>query len=264
MESSPTTTRLIFLDACRDELVPGDRALPSGVLKDLGKGFTKLQELERSFISTSAEPNKTAIDSVKGSLNSPYSEALVQHIDDPCITVGQMMELVRDQVTSATDQKQTPTYSSSLQNGFIFNVDPERCCPGCSRPMVDVRAGSFLMGAPAFEEGSGDDERPRHEVHVDAFAIGKYEVTFAEWDECVAEGGCDHQPNDEGWGRGSRPVIDVSWDDVQQYLKWRSVREGGRQEDHKIPIADRGRMGVCGTCPPSVRRQQLSALSLGR
>ncbi len=59
------------------------------------------------------------------------------------------------------------------------------------------------------------------------FEIGKYAVTFAEWDACVAGGGCNHyRPSDQGWGRGRRPVINVSWDDAQAYVQWLSRKTG--------------------------------------
>ncbi|MCE2450129.1 MAG: formylglycine-generating enzyme family protein [Candidatus Latescibacteria bacterium] len=58
-------------------------------------------------------------------------------------------------------------------------------------------------------------------------AVGRYEVTFAEWDTCVAEGGCNgYEPEDEKWGRGNRPVINVSWDNAQDYLYWLSQKTG--------------------------------------
>ncbi|MBU6408488.1 MAG: SUMF1/EgtB/PvdO family nonheme iron enzyme [Alphaproteobacteria bacterium] len=61
------------------------------------------------------------------------------------------------------------------------------------------------------------------------FEAGRYEVTFAEWDACVAGGGCNgHRPSDEGWGRGRRPVINVSWNDAQAYVQWLSERTGRR------------------------------------
>jgi formylglycine-generating enzyme required for sulfatase activity len=50
--------------------------------------------------------------------------------------------------------------------------------------------------------------------------VGKYEVTFAEWDACVADGGCEHKPDDQGWGRDDRPVINVTWHDAQEYVSW--------------------------------------------
>ena len=80
------------------------------------------------------------------------------------------------------------------------------------------------MGLPPSEEGRADDEGPMHEVTIEeAFAVGAYEVTFAEWDACAAEGGCGgYRPDDNGWGRGRRPVIHVSWDDAQEYVRWLS------------------------------------------
>ena len=65
-------------------------------------------------------------------------------------------------------------------------------------------------------------------VSVPAFRLGKYEVTFAQWDACVAGGGCGgYRPPDEGWGRGNRPVINVSRNDAQSYIDWLNSRTGG-------------------------------------
>jgi len=58
------------------------------------------------------------------------------------------------------------------------------------------------------------------------FAVGKFEVTFEEWDACVAQGGCSHRPDDEDWGRGRQPVMNVNWDDAQQYAAWLSRKTG--------------------------------------
>ena len=99
-------------------------------------------------------------------------------------------------------------------------------CDTCPK-MVVVPQGTFTMGSPASEEGSGDWERPQHQVTIsNPFAVGKFEVTFREWDACVSEGGCSHRPDDNGWGRGSRPVINVIWDDAQQYVSWLSRKTG--------------------------------------
>ena len=101
-----------------------------------------------------------------------------------------------------------------------------RDCNECPE-MVVVPSGSFTMGSPSGERG-GDDEKPRHAVRIDyRFAVGVYEVTFAEWDACANAGGCDrYVPDDEGWGRGNRPVINVSWKDAQSYVRWLSARTG--------------------------------------
>ncbi|MFZ4072370.1 MAG: SUMF1/EgtB/PvdO family nonheme iron enzyme [Caulobacterales bacterium] len=61
------------------------------------------------------------------------------------------------------------------------------------------------------------------------FEAGRYEVTFAEWDACVADGGCNgYRPGDQGWGRGRRPVINVNWNDAQAYVQWLNQRSGRR------------------------------------
>ena len=92
--------------------------------------------------------------------------------------------------------------------------------------MVSVPGSTFRMGDLS---GDGDDkEKPVHSVTVPAFSMGKYEVTFAQWDACVAEGGCGgYRPDDEGWGQGNRPVINVSWDDAQSFIDWLNSKTGG-------------------------------------
>ena len=77
------------------------------------------------------------------------------------------------------------------------------------------------MGAGNDEPGRRPQEGPQHEVRLgQPFAIGHYEVTFGQWDACVAAGGCSHKPEYRGWGRGNRPVIYVSWQDGQEYVAW--------------------------------------------
>ena len=98
--------------------------------------------------------------------------------------------------------------------------------PAIIPEMVRIRAGSFLEGCQKGEKECESNEKPPHRVQVPAFELGKYEVTFAEWDACVADGGCTHRPGDEGWGRANRPVINVSWDDTQQYVAWLSRKTG--------------------------------------
>jgi hypothetical protein len=100
-------------------------------------------------------------------------------------------------------------------------------CEECPE-MVVVPAGEFIMGSAPAEQGRRDNEGPQHRVTIaHAFAVGKFEVTFAEWDACFAAGGCKHKPDDAGWGRGRRPVINVSWDDItKEYLPWLSRKTG--------------------------------------
>ena len=99
-----------------------------------------------------------------------------------------------------------------------------RDCPECP-PMVVMPQRKFTMGYPGSEKGRLKNEGPRHGVRIAyGLAIAKHEVTFAEWDACVDDGGCHHRARDEGWGRGNRPVIDVSWRDARAYAAWLSQK----------------------------------------
>lgn len=100
-------------------------------------------------------------------------------------------------------------------------------CSGCPE-MTVLAGGLFVMGSPDNEPGRGRDEGPQREVSVAPFAMGKYEVTFSQWDACLAGGGCNgYSPPDGGWGRGDRPVTGVSWEDAQAYLDWLNGQAGG-------------------------------------
>lgn len=93
--------------------------------------------------------------------------------------------------------------------------------------MVVLPRGRFLMGSPEGEEGRNSNQSPQHEVRIAYdLAVGKYAVTFDEWDACVADGGTEYVPDDEGWGRGRHPVINVSWQDAQDYLRWLNRKAG--------------------------------------
>lgn len=95
--------------------------------------------------------------------------------------------------------------------------------------MVRVPARTFFMGSPSGEAGRDTNEGPQQQISIAAFEVGKYEVTFDEWDACVAGGGCNgYRPSDEGWGRGRRPVINVSWDDAKSYVNWLNSQTGKR------------------------------------
>ena len=103
-------------------------------------------------------------------------------------------------------------------------------CADCPQ-LVTLPAGDFTMGSPGAEPFRGLE--PEHAVKVPSFAIGKYEVTFAQWDACVAAKGCTGPAaEDQGWGRGTRPVIGVTWDEAKEYAQWLS-RKTGKQ--YRLP-----------------------------
>lgn len=91
--------------------------------------------------------------------------------------------------------------------------------------MVSIPAGSFTMSCVAGRENTNGgcdiyDEQPAHIVNIKAFKIGKYEVTFDEWDACQDDNVCPHIEDLGGWGRVKRPVINVSWLHTQIYIRW--------------------------------------------
>lgn len=78
--------------------------------------------------------------------------------------------------------------------------------------MIDIPAGSFRMGCEG--EECLPEELPARDVRIQSFRMGEAEVTFEQWDACVELGGCTYKPKDDGWGRGTRPVIRVSFEDI--------------------------------------------------
>lgn len=106
-------------------------------------------------------------------------------------------------------------------------LDMFKECDLCPE-MVVVPAGEFIMGAPPTEEDSEENERPQHTVtFAGSFAVGRFAVTFDEWDACTADGGCrGHRPPDRGWGRGRRPAINLWWEDAKSFVKWLSDKTG--------------------------------------
>jgi len=102
-----------------------------------------------------------------------------------------------------------------------------RDCDFCP-DLVVLAAGTFWQGAEEKSSTSLANEKPQRKVVLaEAFAIGIHEVTLAQWDACVADGGCS-PTEDNGWGRGARPVIMVSWNDAQAYVEWLSKSTGER------------------------------------
>jgi formylglycine-generating enzyme required for sulfatase activity len=101
-----------------------------------------------------------------------------------------------------------------------------RDCAQCPTMMV-VPAGSFWQGSDEGDPLVLKKETPRRMVNISRpFAVGIFEITMEQWDHCVEDGGCATRPTDNGWGRGSRPVIMVSWNDAQEYTSWLSGKTG--------------------------------------
>ena len=107
--------------------------------------------------------------------------------------------------------------------------------------LVLIPSGSFIMG-----KDGGLDDNPAHRVNISRFYMMEHEATFALWDACVADGQCE-RPEDEGWGRGSRPVINVSWRKIiKQFIPWLNQKTGKTfrlPSESEWEYAARGRPG---------------------
>jgi formylglycine-generating enzyme required for sulfatase activity len=100
-----------------------------------------------------------------------------------------------------------PTFTDTLKDG------------SAGPTMVRIPAGTFQMGSPNSEPERSSDEQ-QHSVPIKPFAIGKYEVSFAEYDRFAKKTG--RTPPDDG----DRPVINVSWDDANAYAAWLAEQTG--------------------------------------
>ena len=111
---------------------------------------------------------------------------------------------------AAAGQEPGETFADALESG------------GQGPEMVVVPAGSFEMGCVSGEE-CYDDELPVHTVTISqAFAVARYEITFEDYGRFTSP----NEVNDEGWGRGRRPVVNVSWNDAKEYVAWLSSQTG--------------------------------------
>lgn len=143
---------------------------------------------------------------------APGSEASAQGVSATPIVLG-------PQPTASTNVSPT---SKPVAPGTVI-----RDCADVCPEMVVLPQGSFLMGSPSDEADRETSEGPRHLVtFARPFAAGKYEVTFAEWDACVADHGCPAGIVDNGWGRGRRPVIAVTQSDALSYAAWLTKKTG--------------------------------------
>ena len=173
-----------------------------------------------------------------------------------------IVEQQTKQRTVAAAQKK-PVVSGDACDGLLVSVaqssarpcikpgsgESFKDCPQCPE-LVIVPSGSFTMGSPGSEPERADSEAPQHKVTIaKPFAAGRFAVTFAEWDACLAAGGCGgYKPEDQGWGRADRPVINVSWDDAKAYVSWLSKKTG--QSYRLLSEAEREYATRAGTTAP--------------
>ena len=150
---------------------------------------------------------------------------------------------IEEQAWNAAKQSNTAsgyeTYLNSYPNGkyaplaqaALESLKPSpgktfKDCDVCPQ-MYTIASGNADLGAGADEPDVRPNELPKRPVIFSRpFSIAVTEVTFSQWQACVSAGACPAIGNDNGWGRGSRPVINVSWDDAQKYTSWLSSKTG--------------------------------------
>ncbi|HNB02025.1 MAG TPA: SUMF1/EgtB/PvdO family nonheme iron enzyme [Nitrosomonas sp.] len=198
-------------------------ALVFTVLSIVKLPITAQHDSSRDRISSPA-PNSVVSESIQ--LNS---EPVASASTEESVPAAGQQDSNRDGIstsppervaTVATEQHAEPavsTRSEESELASMYDFEPQ---------MVRISPGSFIMGSPESEAGRSADEGPQHPVKITyPFEIGRYEVTFAQYDAFAKD--TQHQlPDDRGWGRGDRPVINVTWHDAQAYVKWLSDKTG--------------------------------------
>jgi formylglycine-generating enzyme required for sulfatase activity len=118
-------------------------------------------------------------------------------------------------------QPLTPELEQTLKPKDSFKE-----CDNCPE-MVVVPRGSFMMGTPITEIDRAKGEDPLHRVtFVRPFAVGRFTISFDEWDACLADGGCDGNKGDDKFGRGRMPAQGISFEAAKSYLAWLSRKVG--------------------------------------
>jgi formylglycine-generating enzyme required for sulfatase activity len=185
----------------------------------LGRRADDLPAADRDFIAASMEREATARRRARRVQVLVYGllvggVGLVGWMNEEYLKEYAYMVQVRPHVLGAAAER-------ALKPGDSF----KECAKDCPE-MVVIPAGEFTMGSPASEQGRNDSEEPQHRVvFAKPLAVARFEVTFDDWDACVAHGDCA-RVSDGGYGRGRQPVINVTWYDAQQYAAWLSRMTG--------------------------------------
>lgn len=250
MEQAQTRTNIILLDACRNN--PFLRSFRSSGPQG---GLGSMTAPSGTFIGFAASPGAVAADGT--GRNGIYTEAILNHISTPNLTIDQIFNAVNAYVRKATEKKQVPFKNSSLEADFVFiqgatpAPQPAPVKKADLLPyepaMIFVKGGTFNMGS-----NEGDYEKPVHSVTLSDFWIGKTEVTvgeylafcdatnshYPEWLEVgssyhITTGSSDHYKK-HGYTRNSinLPIVGVNWNDAFAYTEWLSKQTG---KSYRLP-----------------------------
>ena len=168
-------------------------------------------------------PDEFHVKYARVALSAGSIKAAIDSVTKYLTTAGRKGEFYREalELLVAAEQKEQRRKQEEARRKQFHPILPE---------MVVIPGGRFRMGCVS-GRGCADDERPVHEVRVESFEISKYEVTFEKYDRFTAATGRE-RAYDRGWGRGRRPVINVSWRDALAYVGWLSAQTG---ESYRLP-----------------------------
>ncbi|SFK78190.1 SUMF1/EgtB/PvdO family nonheme iron enzyme [Methylocapsa palsarum] len=251
MESAGAKVEILVLDASRRN--PFERRF-----RTFSSGLGGLAGPPGSLIIAAAETGKVIKDP-EGD-GGVFIGELVKEMRTPGLSAEDVFRQTRIGVLRATRNEQAPYVWSSLKADFSFDapngksakagqatgmISPQRAEVPVGPPPDDLKPGSVFRDcaacpevviAPAGEFNMGSEEfgaeQPVHLVVIPKpFAIGREEVTYAQWDACVDDGGCGGwRPDDHGRDRTNLqtnlPVSEVSWTDARAYLEWLSGKSG--------------------------------------
>jgi len=178
-----------------------------------------------ALLSGKEDPMQSALKLAAGTMNKQFLLAI-----DHCLKVrsehriknGRDLLGILRTLSAADSLEVTHNLNGRVARGTVLQDRPY------SPRIVVIPSGSYRMGSPASELGHVTDEAPLHFVEIPyELCVGVFPVTFSEWDACVESSGCKgYSPDDLGWGRGRRPVINVSWEDAQAYCDWLTEMTG--------------------------------------
>lgn len=228
---------ILFLDACRNDPVPGIKAggMDGFLSKNYGQGIQILYATAQNEVSWEHNNLQRGVFSYFLTLGLQGEAAY----DNGLITFNSLATYIEQEVVNWTNgkvpQTQRPFRNSvgETRGDFVLarlGGRPLLIPDPVPKPeMVNIPAGGFKMGCdPTRDNVKGscyDNEKPAHQVNISAFKMAKTEVTFEQWDACTAAGACI-KADDKGWGRGNRPVINVNWSDIQVYIQWLNQQTG--------------------------------------
>ncbi len=284
---------VVILDACRDNPLARSLRERLGPTRSaaVGRGLAEPDPPTNTLVAFATRADAEALDSMRPgsatrqllsrlstlgvenvSSHSPYTAALLAHLEEPGLDIRILFGKVRDTVLAVTNWQQKPyTYGSlggealylkvarpipPVREPAVGTVFQDRLKDGGRGPeMVVIPAGEFWMGSPDDEDGRDDDER-RHRVRIESdFALGKHEITVGEFrrfvdrkgyrTEAEKSGGCYYWDGSEwewdetktwkspGFAQtDAHPVVCMSWNDAVAYAEWLSGQTG---EDYGLP-----------------------------